>query len=80
MFLFILEDKNYIIHLPEFVDHFQEWDKNKDMVITIDEVYLSIASRVNLHGYMAISAISILASVLLISEISKAHALQLGAC
>ncbi|CAB4006676.1 transmembrane prolyl 4-hydroxylase-like [Paramuricea clavata] len=32
------ENENYALHLPEFVDHFYEWDRNGDSFITMDEV------------------------------------------
>ncbi|XP_028392549.1 transmembrane prolyl 4-hydroxylase-like [Dendronephthya gigantea] len=32
------ETENYVLHLPEFVDYFHEWDKNGDSFITMDEV------------------------------------------
>ena len=35
---FTLETENYVLHLPEFVDHFYEWDRNKDSYIAMDEV------------------------------------------
>ena len=39
---FMLETENYTLHLPEFVDHFCEWDRNKDSFITMDEVIKNI--------------------------------------
>ena len=52
LFLFIdsrfeIENENYVLHLPEFVDHFHEWDGNGDTSVTMDEV--TIATSVNLH-------------------------------
>ena len=37
----MLETENYTLHLPEFVDHFYEWDRNKDSFITMDKVKIS---------------------------------------